>query len=158
MESSQKSNITKENYRMAWTAYIRPIVVFSILFIIGLAFRGNDYSAIGFTFFAFSLGLLTIQILWIRSVNLYTDDEGVWVYSGIFPWSRGVSGVKWRDLEDAVYFTGFWSWILKSYTVRVGHRFTKSSEIVLPHIARGNLAVEHINSFHSQVLSNESQA
>jgi hypothetical protein len=84
---------------------------------------------------------------------LYTDAHGVWVYSGILPWSKGVTGVKWRDLEDAVYMTNFSSWALRSYKVRVGHRFTKTSEIVLTHIARGNIAVEQINAQHQQALA-----
>lgn len=157
MESSQEPGVTHENYRMAWTAYIRPLVVFAVIYSIGFALNSN-YSTIGIAFCVFAVVLLAIQILSIRSVRLYTNNEGVWVYSGIFPWSKGSSGVKWRDLEDAVYFTGFWSWALKSYTVRVGHRFTKSSEIVLLHIARGNLAVEHINTFHGQVLALDSEA
>ena len=64
-----------------------------------------------------------------------------------------MNGVKWRDLEDAVFFQNFFSWLFKSYTVRVGHRFTKTSEIVLPHIANGNRVVEHINDLHRKVLS-----
>jgi hypothetical protein len=64
-----------------------------------------------------------------------------------------MAGVKWRDVEDAVYFPNFLSWLLKSYTVRIGHRFTKSSEIVLPHIAYGHKAVMHINEFHQNVLA-----
>ena len=69
-----------------------------------------------------------------------------------------MSDVKWRDLEDAVYFTGFLSWALRSYTIRIGHRFTKTSEIVLPNIARGNLAVEHINQLHREVLAQKENA
>jgi hypothetical protein len=157
MESSKKPQDIYEYYRMAWTAYIRPLVVFIIIFSVGTVFYSNEYAVAGMIICLFAVGLLIIKILSIRSVVLYTNDEGVWVYSGIFPWSKGSSGVKWRDLEDAIYFTGFWSWALKSYTVRVGHRFTKSSEIILPHIARGNLAVEHINAFHRRVLALDSQ-
>lgn len=153
MESSHKPQSTHASYRMAWTAYIRPVIVFAVICSIGAAFYNNEIHTAGVLICVFAVTLLVYQILSIRSVLLFTNDEGVWVFSGIFPWSKGTAGVKWRDLEDAVYFTGFWSWALKSYTVRVGHRFTKSSEIVLPHIARGNVAVEHINTFHSQVLA-----
>jgi hypothetical protein len=81
----------------------------------------------------------------------------VWVFRGILPWSKGVSGVKWRDLEDAVFFPNFLSWLLRSYTIRVGHRFTKTSEIVLPNIARGHEAVAHINERHRQTLARAPQ-
>ena len=152
MELSQKPENTHESYRMAWTAYIRSLIVFAVIVFVGLIFYGNGAPKIGIGIWIFALGLLVMHILSIRSVVLYTDDDGVWVFSGVFPWSRGVNGVKWRDLDDATYISGFWSWLFKSYTVRIGHRFTKSSEIILTHIAHGNVAVEHINTFHRQSL------
>ncbi|KPC03358.1 Uncharacterized protein ABJ99_3275 [Pseudomonas syringae pv. cilantro] len=63
--------------------------------------------------------------------------------------------MKWRDIEDAMYFTGFISWIFRSYTVRIGHRFTKTSEILITHLAKGNNAVEHINQLHQSILKAE---
>lgn len=158
MEVSGNSQAIHANFRMAWTAYIRPLIVFPALFSVGALFKANGYSSVGITICVLVVSLMVIRILTIRSVLLYTDDDGVWVYNGIFPWSKGTTGVKWRDIEDAVYFTVFWSWLFKSYTVRIGHRFTKTSEIVLTHIARGNLAVEHINRLHREVLALGTQA
>ncbi len=152
MESPQQAVDVSQRYRMSWTAYVRPTIVFLIMFCIGFILNiANGW--VGGTFMAFWLGLFIVQALTIRSVVLYTNDQGVWVYSGIFPWSKGMRGVKWRDIEDAVYFPNFLSWALNSYTVRIGHRFTKSSEIVLPNIARGHEAVIHINEFHHNVLA-----
>lgn len=153
MESQQQPGNTEQQYTMAWTAYVRPVIVCLIMLSIGSALTGLN-GWLGGIFMVFWLGFFTVQILTIRSVVLYTNDEGVWVYSGIFPWSKGMRGVKWRDVEDAVYFPNFLSWLLKSYSVRIGHRFTKSSEILLPHIARGHDAVGHINDFHRNVLAN----
>lgn len=152
MESQQQPTNTGERYRMSWTAYVRPIIVLLVFSLVGYLLTAVNIW-FGVIFILFWLGLFTIQVLTIRSVILFTDEQGVWLYSGIFPWSRGTSGVKWRDVEDAVYFPNFMSWLLKSYTVRIGHRFTKSSEIVLPHIARGHEAVEHINNYHHKVLA-----
>jgi hypothetical protein len=152
MESSQPPAETVQRYAMSWIAYVRPVVVFLVMFGIGCALT-NVHGWLGAIFMAFWLGVFIVQFLTIRSVVLYTNDQGVWVYSGIFPWSKGMRGVKWRDIEDAVYVPNFLSWLLKSYTVRIGHRFTKSSEIVLPHIARGHDAVMHINDFHRNVLA-----
>jgi hypothetical protein len=141
-------------YKMSWTAYVRPLIIFLILALVSSplfqasTLFGSIYLVLIVAFFAY-------QILTIRSLYLYTDDDGVWVYSGILPWSKGISGVKWRDLEDAVYFPNFLSWLLKSYTVRVGHRFTKTSEIVLPHIAHGHEAVVYINDLHRMTLSKD---
>ena len=63
----------------------------------------------------------------------------VWAYSGVLPWKKGVAGVKWRDMDEATFEQGFWSWITGSYTVRIGHRFTKASEIVLTDIGAEHL-------------------
>jgi hypothetical protein len=152
MESPQQPTSAHAKYRMSWTAYVRPVIVFLVLLFVGIALVGtsNWFAAIMITI---AIGLFAFNVLSIRSLVLYTDDHGVWVYSGILPWSRGMSGVKWRDLEDATYFTSFFSWLFKSYTIRVGHRFTKTSEIVLPHIACGHDAVVHINELHRKALS-----
>jgi hypothetical protein len=152
MESPQQPTSTHAEYKMSWTAYIRPVIVFLVMLLIGVALLGTSvwFAA---TIIAAAVCLFVFNVLSIRSLVLYTDDRGVWVYSGILPWSKGTSGVKWRDLEDAVYFPNFLSWLFKSYTIRVGHRFTKTSEIVLPHIHCGHDAVVHINELHGQALS-----
>ncbi|MBA5735453.1 hypothetical protein H3260_27010, partial [Escherichia coli] len=61
-----------------------------------------------------------------------------------------MTGVKWRDLDSATYFTGFVSWLTNSYTVRLEHRFTKANEILISHMAAGNKAVEEINGTHAE--------
>jgi len=66
-----------------------------------------------------------------------------------------VYGVKWQDLEEATFFTGFFSWLLKSYTVRVGHRFTKSNEIIVPNVRKGHETVVFINELHSRLLEQQ---
>lgn len=89
----------------------------------------------------------------LRSYKLFTDTNGVWVASGIFPWSKGVTGVKWCDLDSVLYFTGFISWALKSHTIHIGHRYTKESEIVLTHMSNGPDAVMTINLLHQGYVS-----
>ena len=158
MESSQKPQNFHASFAMSWIAYVSPIIIFLIIFSIGVALFANTYKIAGIIVSLIAIVLVTFQFLSIRSITLYTDDDGVWVYRGILPWSKGVSGVKLRDLEDAVYFTGFLSWALRSYTIRIGHRFTKTSEIILPNTARGNLAVEHINQLHREVLAQKENA
>jgi hypothetical protein len=155
MESTATPTTTGPVYRISWVAYIKPVMLSLLawLFALGLS-QANIWAATALTLIIF--GYAVYQVLMLRSVQLYTDADGVWVYRGIFPWNKGVSGVKWRDLEDAVFFPNFLSWALKSYTVRVGHRFTKSSEIVLRNITGGNDAVLHINSAHKQALLNVS--
>jgi hypothetical protein len=86
-----------------------------------------------------------------------SDLDGVWVYSGIFPWSKGSFGVKWRDIDSASFKTGFFSWALRTYDIRVGHRFTKDSEIVLSSVYKGQEAVVHINELHKKFTAKQTE-
>jgi hypothetical protein len=130
----------------SWTAYAGTAVWGALLFfgLLPLSFLWNELAAFGVLLV--SALFVGYRVLNIRSYRLYYDDVGVWLYSGILPWSKGVSGVKWRDMDEATFVTGFWSWLAKSYTIRISHRFTKASEIVLSSMARGNLAVATINA------------
>jgi hypothetical protein len=153
-ESSQKPTHTDASFTKSWTAYFTATLIFLLMALVsGTLFYMNQW--LGMSFLLLSLGIFIYQVLMIHSYLLYTNEHGVWVYSGIFPWSKGVTGVKWRDMEDAVYFSNFFSWILNSYTVRISHRFTKTSEITLTHIKNGHDAVVHINQLHQQKLSSE---
>ena len=96
--------------------------------------------------------ILFYRIALLRSVLLYVDDAGVWVHAGVLPWKKGVTGVKWRDVDEATYAQGFWSWLTRSYLVRIGHRFTKSNEIVLTNIGGGKHAVGLINARHQAIV------
>jgi hypothetical protein len=136
----------------SWIAYFGTLVLAALLFfgLLPLAFMWNEIAA-GVVFVASAL-LTGYRLLLLRSVQLYYDDVGVWTYSGILPWNKGLSGVKWRDMDEATFVPGFWSWITGSYTVRIGHRFTKGNEIVLTNIARGKAAVNTLNAHHQQLI------
>jgi len=136
----------------SWLAYAGVAALAALLFFVALplAFYWNEMAAAAVL--AVSALLVAYRFLLVRSVQLYYDDVGVWVYSGVLPWKKGVAGVKWRDMDDATYVNGFVSWITRSYTVRINHRYTKESEIVLHHIAGGRQAVERINAVHQQMI------
>jgi hypothetical protein len=138
----------------AWTAYTGCVLLAILMvFALRLAFNYSELAAAG----VLAAGTLLIgyRVLVIRSVQLYYDDVGVWVYSGILPWSRGVRGVKWRDIDEATYVQSFRSWLLRSWTIRIGHRFTKASEIVLTDMARGREAVAFVNQRHQQLIRDD---
>lgn len=120
------------------------------VFLLRLAFNYSELAAAGVL--AVSTLAIGYRVLLIRSVQLYYDDVGVWLYSGVLPWARGVRGVKWRDMDDATYTPSFLSWLLRSWTIRVGHRFTKDAEIVLSSMARGREAATLINQRHEQLI------
>jgi hypothetical protein len=142
----------------SWLAYVGLAVLAALLFLVllPLAFLWNEIAA-GVVLVVSAL-LVGYRFLLLRSVQLYYDDVGVWVYSGVLPWKKGVTGVKWRDMDEATFVQGFWSWIARSYTVRIGHRFTKDSEIVLTNIAGGKEAVATLNGHHQDLIRANSVA
>jgi hypothetical protein len=136
----------------SWLAYAGVAALAVILFGVALpvAFLWNEIAAA--VVLGVSALLVAYQFLMVRSVQLYYDDVGVWVHSGILPWKKGVTGVKWRDIDEATFVNGFVSWATRSYTVRIGHRFTRDSEIVLHHIAGGRQAVAEVNAVHQDMI------
>lgn len=127
----------------SWTAYIRPTLIWGFTAVMGFGLGGFG-NVIGL----FAIVRLTYMIFYIRSIKLFRDDRGVWCAQGILPWAKGVAGVKWRDIDQAHYYPNFFSYIFRSYTIRIGHRYTKSSEVVLRHMRGGNMAVQGINREH----------
>lgn len=139
-------------YRLSWLAYIRALVVFLLLTTLGVALGALNQS-LSVVAVVVALSIFAYQVLYLRSMIIFTNDDGVWVYRGLLPWNKGIVGVKWRDIEDAVFFTGFVSWMFNSYSIRVGHRFTKASEIYIANVKDGREAVGHINEVHRAKLA-----
>lgn len=131
--------------RKAWTAYV-SLILWG-LSLLTLALLCAESFQISITVLIFTPALLWLLYKWLllRSLRLYYDDIGVWVYEGILPWSKGLRGVKWRDMDECTLTTGFWSWIFRSYTLRISHRFTKESEILLTHMFKGKEVSQKIN-------------
>jgi hypothetical protein len=136
----------------SWLAYAGVLALAVLLFgvLLPLAFLWHEMAALAVLIL--SALLVAYEFLLVRSVQLYMDDLGVWVHSGVLPWKKGVSGVKWRDMDEATFMNGFTSWATRSYTVRIGHRFTRDSEIVLTNIARGKEAVAVVNARHQGLI------
>lgn len=153
MESATIESADFNQYSLSWVAYLRPLVLFGVMLFLAFLL-GGIHVAVIYGGAALAVAVLAYKIMVLRSVVLFINDEGVWVYSGVLPWSKGIVGVRWRDMEDASYNLGFLGWALKSYTVRVGHRFTRGNEIVLPSVKHGNKAVEQINALHGSYVRN----
>lgn len=139
-------------FRLSWVAYIRPLIVFFLLSSLGIVLGALNQSLSVVAVVA-ALLIFIYQVLYLRSMILFTNDDGVWLFRGVMPWNKGIIGVKWRDIEDAVFFTGFVSWAFNSYSVRVSHRFTKASELLITNVRNGNDAVAHINQVHRARLN-----
>ncbi len=138
--------------RKSWTAYVG--IVIRVLLLLGLGAATFHWQPVYWQIITLILAVAMLfviyQVLLLRSYRLYFDDVGVWVYSGVLPWKRGVSGVKWRDLDEAIYLNDFWSWISRSYTIQLKHRFTKAVEISESSMSAGKQAVITINQQHQQ--------
>lgn len=138
----------------SWTAYVG--ITIRLLILLGLAIAAiywqPTYWHVTALILLLALLFVGYQIALLRSYRLYYDDAGVWIYSGVLPWKRGVAGVKWRDLDEATFHNSFWSWISRSYTVQLKHRFTKASEIVEANMADGKQVVITINQQQQQYI------
>jgi hypothetical protein len=131
--------------RKAWSSYVWVILAGVVLLVLVVPISWHFSTG-------FAVVALLVIVMWtaykfieLRAYRLYYNEMGVWLYSGILPWNKGVRGVKWRDLDDATYTRSMGSWLLKSYSIRIGHRFTRSNELVLTGIAHGDKAVMAIN-------------
>lgn len=136
----------------SWIAYLGLVLMIVVAFgvLLPLAFLWHELAAAAVL--VVSAIVIVYRFLVIRSVQLYYDDVGVWVFSGVLPWKKGIAGVKWRDMDEATFEQGFWSWLTRSYTIRIGHRFTKESEIRLTHIGSGKDAVTKLNARHQDMI------
>lgn len=155
MEQDNAPNVGSDAVKLggkSWTAYFGIALIAMIALPIAIALAWRASLGLGLVVLLVALAILTYQVLEIRSYQLYYDDVGIWLFSGILPWKKGVVGVKWRDLDEAIYFQTFWSWLFKSYSMRIGHRFTKESEIILSHMARGHESVMKINEKHQELV------
>lgn len=144
-------------FRLSWVAYLRELwsfgvrlLVFTViatLLSLGLDRFGGMQTEAWLPLLGVlpTIAVTAYSVMFIKSVRLFTDETGVWMQSGVFPWEKGITGVQWRDVGQASYTQGFASWALRSYSVRVSHRFTTDSELYLRHVSHGNLAVEHVN-------------
>jgi hypothetical protein len=129
----------------SWVAYVWLVFIAGLaVFCAPLLWTWNPWAGVaaGAVSFAFVL----YNVLHTHSCKLYCDDVGVWVQQGVMPWNKGVVGVKWRDIDEATYRQSLASWLTRSHTLRVGHRFTRSSEIQLTNMSGAREAVVRVNT------------
>lgn len=167
-----------ERYKKSWTAYIDPTVRFVVLFGIGIgllsfcnwydgavsdpnrwtALPGTVLRWIGIIFIFLAPVRYVLRVLSLYSVVLFTNDQGVWVYSGVFPWKKGVSGIKWRYVEQAEYHQNALGWLFGASRVYIRHRFTVDSDIDQSYISKGSDAVIRINQLHDEHVASNGMA
>src|SRR5688572_4914831 len=105
MEQTENRNYIEVVGRPSWVAYIRMMIRWVIaMVVLGFIclFIPNQFLKTAISWIGM-IGCFAYQILYVRSINLFVDDKGVWYFRGVFPWQKGVSGVLWRDLDGAVF-------------------------------------------------------
>jgi len=140
--------------KKSWVAYLRIVGLAVLLLIIATPVCWYIHWIVGVAALVGSLLYIGYQVLYLRSYKLYFDDEGIWIYSGVFPWQKGHRGIKWRDVEVASWRANFWSWLFKSYYISVKHRFDIYGALSLEHVARGDKAAMEINNRHRELIEN----
>ncbi len=144
-ESTSSSAVETPRFGLAWTAYIKPTVYLGIWLAMAWIFQN-----FGITFAVVFAGVgvlrYIVAVWWRITASVHVDPDGVWLVSGIFPWSRGVYGVRWREIGIAVFHQGFFSWIFDAYTIHVQNRFDVTRGLLMEHVHHGDEFVSHINA------------
>ncbi len=130
-------------------AYILPVSIWFVAFTISIS------GALLIVIFVILIGVYIVA--YIRSYTLFIDDEGVWVFRGVFPWQKGIYGVKWGDFNEGVFSQNFASWVLRSFTIEVKNRYKEEPEIVLKHMHNGDYAITKMNSVFMHKYRREHQ-
>lgn len=142
---------------VSWLAYVPHILMgIALLFVMTLAMtitKETGGALIFVSAICVIFGFVAYKAYYLSRIRLYYNDQGIWVFRGVFPWTRGVYGVKWRDFEDCIYTTSFFYWITKGFPVTIRPRFSNNPHIPLPPIHHGRRAVETINNAAAKYVS-----
>lgn len=136
-----------------WKVWCVVLIAVTIVWL----FRADILPEVAGVAFLFWIAAYAYQCVYNRTVVLYMDADGVWVYRGILPWRRGVYGVKWRDIESIVYTQSLPNWLTRSFPVVVVERFTQRSEIRVDHVWHGDRAVTTMNEKLMQIVRDAPQ-
>lgn len=160
MEDNHYTNDSALTYRISWLGYIKPVILLAVVAsLCGGVILARDYgstamqSQLASPLFVIApacvvlvaLISFVLKIYYLRTLRLIINGDGVYLFKGIFPWTKGTTGTLWQDIADAQYFPGFIAWLTKTYSIQVRFRFNKSNETFVPYIWNGNRAVITIN-------------
>lgn len=145
--------------RISWIGYIKLTLIGILLYSsiiaaiissisagVAMLFDNRQLAGVLFAIMSFiCLGFLIYGFIRIRSCRVYTDNEGVWYEGGLFPWSRGTTGVRWENFDQVLFRKSFFSWITGSYTVYLDDRYGRS--ITVKNIWLGRRWVGQVNHY-----------
>ncbi len=122
---------------ISWVGYARFLIIFFLtgFMVIGFAIApfiagaemllGEKAAEIvaALVGVAVPLGCLLYCLYRLHGFRAYADDDGVWFYSGYFPWSEAVRGVRWENFDQVLYRPSMFSWFTRSYRVFIKDRY-----------------------------------
>jgi len=146
--------------RKSWVAYLGVLIKYGIY--IGIFFYVNIHLATrtdfiwinDYIFYVYAyLGAFFIyRIAVLRSYKVSVTNEGVWLHYGIFPWAKSGDGLRWNDADMAFHYPNFISWITNSYTIKVNHKYTNTSDFMASKIWRGRKVCGEISAIQRDRL------
>ena len=110
--------------KVSWIGYLRFVIIFLLVGLLVTQFASIPLIWAGETLFG-DIGVTVMSVAAYIAAPLlclfyclyrlfhfraYTDDEGVWFYSGYFPWSEGIRGVRWENFDRKTplkYYSNF---------------------------------------------------
>lgn len=133
--------------RKAWTAYIKPIVIYGfLLFFLALKNIASDGSSDWLPpLMAITATLLIYRLAVIRSFKLLISSDQISYSQGIFPWTKSGNWIRWRDADTAAYYNNFLSWITNSYTITIENKYTDKGKFEPTQIWSGRSVAGRIN-------------
>lgn len=149
--------------RLSWVVYIQYFVIGVLLY---LFIVSSVFSVIS-GLLGLALGKVTAQSLfygltllylsgfgWVMfqlsRCHAYVDETGVWYYSGLLPWAKGIRGIRWENFDQVQYGQSVFGWAAHSYTVYLLDRYGRTVTIRNLYNGRdwsavvNNYAFEHI--------------
>ena len=140
--------------KKSWTAYVKIIFWCTVLLAICVPVVWSFSKLFGAIVFSIVLVIGVYKVLVLKSYELHVDGDGIWIYSGVLPWSKGAEGIKWRDLGEVLTSRSFGSWVSKSCSIYLGHRFKESDAVIVEHWDMGQDAAAEIHRRHQELVQN----
>lgn len=160
MEDNQSHSAQARIYRISWLGYIRPVLLLLIVTALcsGVMLARDFgtpamqqqlahplFAVVPAVVIALAAVSCALKFYYLATLRLIINNDGVYLFRGIFPWTKGMTGTLWQDIADAQYFPGFIAWATRTYSIQVRFRFNKSNETFVPYIWKGHQAVMLIN-------------
>lgn len=143
--------------RKSWVAYVRPLVwaLFWVGFVPVVIWSHLPW--VGISSVVVGASAAVYRVLWLRSTQLWMDEYGVTLNSGVFPWQRGEWRVRWRDIETVGCDRDFMRWAFRFSSVYVWQRFKDEAALVATDMAQGSQACTILNSVHLQWIEDRAK-